>query len=191
MKYFESQTDIQALFSRTKKLEWVVKLLLFLWLITVIFFVFSNLFWQVKSEGQPKSLTLNRLTIVDENGTERVVIAGSVPEPIILGKRLNTGRKASGILLLDEEGNERSGYITTNGYPNVLFGLDSLGRQQSLFLTEPHGSTAFWIWGDNNNAFKVSVGSDSSKFEIIKNGKASLEIPERSKKQEDKNEIHK
>jgi hypothetical protein len=150
-------------------------------LITIgIFLVFGSI-EKVSSEEQPKSLTLKSLTIVDDKGTERVVISGSIPEPIILGKRMNTGRKAGGILLYDEEGNERSGYITADGYPNVLFTLDSLSRQQTLFMTEPQGSTAFWVWGDNQNEFKVTIGSETPKVEVIKNGKPTLVSPEPEK----------
>lgn len=177
------QSENRQLIEKTKKLERQIKFLAFGLLITISFSVFFNPFWSVKSEDKLKSLTLNRLAIVDENGVERVVIAAPVPDPITLGKRFSRGGKMSGILLFDEEGNERSGYVTANGYPNVLFTLDSIARQQVLFMTEPHGSTALWIWDQNSNSFQLNVSGESPKIKLIKDGQETLIQPE-DKKQE-------
>jgi hypothetical protein len=130
---------------------------------------------------------LRRLAIVDEKGTERVVLGAPVPEPITLGKGFSRGGKSSGILLFDEEGNERSGYVTTDGDPNVMFTLDSIARQQVLFMTEPHGSTSFWIWDQNNNAFQLNVGGESPKLKLIKDGEEMLIQPTDKKQTTDKN----
>src|SRR5437764_8183326 len=77
-------------------------------------------------------LRVRQLSIIDANGVERVRIGAPVPEPIILGKRTGRGGAMSGIILYDAEGNERSGYVTADDYPNVLFTLDSLARQNVL-----------------------------------------------------------
>lgn len=126
--------------------------------------------------GHDQILRVRGISVVDANGTERVRIGAPVPEPLILGKRFPRGGNMSGIILSDEEGNERSGYCTSDGYPNVLFTLDSIGVQQVLFLAEPQGDTAFWIW-NGANSFKVNVGEEDSSLNLLQGGKIVLGSP--------------
>ena len=185
MNNCNSQTEFQNLVERTKKLERRLKLSTFGWLLTVGLFLLPAWAWQAtsaSSEKLPDTLRLRQLTIVDGNGTERVVIGAPLPEPIILGKRSTRGGvNANGILLFDEEGNERSGYITTDGYPNVLFTLDSLERQHALFMTEPHGSTSLLAW-DADNSFQLNLNRDSPKLKITQKGQTIFEQPLPKKK---------
>jgi hypothetical protein len=59
-------------------------------------------------------LMVKRLAIVDEKGTERVVIAAPLPDPIVQGKRVKRDGPVSGILIFDPKGNERGGYVTSD-----------------------------------------------------------------------------
>jgi hypothetical protein len=127
-------------------------------------------------KDQEKILRVRGIVVVDENGTERVWIGAPVPEPLILGKRFPRGGKMSGIILFDEEGNERSGYCTSDGYPNVLFTLDSIGQQHVLFMAEPQGDTALWLW-NGGNSFKLNVGEETSSLKLSQGGKVLLEAP--------------
>lgn len=183
MNKHENLSDLEILAKQTKQLAFQVKFLKYGWIISLMIAIVLVWSLRVNSETKTDSLSLRRLAIVDEKGIERVVIGAPLPDPITLGKRFPRGGKASGILLFDEEGNERSGYITTDGYPNVLFTLDSLARQQTLFMTEPHGSTTFWIWDANNNAFQLNVGGDSPSLKLVKNGKAVYKQPGDEKKE--------
>lgn len=151
----------------------------------IIFFVFVlaavSFLWQMpfmandsESLESQNVLRVRGIVVVDEKGTERVWIGAPVPEPLILGKRFPRGGKMSGIILFDEEGNERSGYCTSDGYPNVLFTLDSIGQQHVLFMAEPQGDTAFWIWNGGNN-FKLSIGEENSKLSLSQGGKVLFE----------------
>jgi hypothetical protein len=119
-------------------------------------------------------LRVRGLVIVDAKGTERVWIGAPVPEPLVLGKRLPRGGDVSGILLFDEEGNERSGYVTSDGYPNVLFTLDSLAQQHVLFMTEPQGDPTLRLW-NSNNAFQLTVGEESPELKLISKGEVVFE----------------
>jgi hypothetical protein len=58
----------------------------------------------VKAAAQPEVLTVKRIAVVDENGTERVVIAAPLSDPIIQGKRVKRDGAASGILIFDPKG---------------------------------------------------------------------------------------
>src|ERR1700692_4551186 len=59
----------------------------------------------VKASAQPEMLTVKRLAVVDEKGTERIVIAAPLPDPLIQGKRVKRDGPASGILIFDPKGN--------------------------------------------------------------------------------------
>ncbi len=121
-------------------------------------------------------LTVRGLVVVDANGVERVRIAAPLPDPLVLGKRFPRGGAISGILLSDEEGNERSGYVTSDGYPNVFFTLDSLARQHVLFMAEPQGDPTLNLW-DGASAFRLTVGAEGPQLRIISGDKTLLDIP--------------
>lgn len=127
-----------------------------------------------------KILRARGLSIVDDRGTERVFIGAPVPEPLILGKRFPRGGPMSGIILFDEDGTERSGYCTSDGYPNVLFTLDSIGRQHALFMAEPQGSTALWIW-NGANSFKLGIDDEEANLKLAGGGKTVFEAPPAAK----------
>ena len=82
----------------------------------------------------------------------------------------------SGILLFDEDGTERSGYCTSEGYPNVLFTLDAIGKQHALFMAEPQGATSLWIW-NGASGFKLGVDEDEANLKMTAGGKTILEVP--------------
>jgi hypothetical protein len=172
----DQDPQLQSLEKRTRKLERWLRLSVCGWLLPFSVMVVSAWTWQAKSQPQSDTLRLRRLAIVDENGIERVVLGAPVPNPIILGERTGRGGKASGILLFDAEGNERSGYVTADVYPNVIFTLDSLGKQQVLFMTEPHGSTALWLRA-GENAFQLSLNDKSPHLKMTRAGQTIFEQP--------------
>ena len=116
------------------------------------------------------------LVVVDGNGIERVRIQAPLPDPLVLGKRFPRGGAISGILLSDEEGNERSGYVTSDGYPNVFFTLDSLARQHVLFIAEPQGDPTLRLW-DGVNSFSLSVGADAASLKVVSGKETLFEVP--------------
>jgi hypothetical protein len=121
-------------------------------------------------------LRVRGLVVVDGNGVERVRIQAPLPDPLVLGKRFPRGGAVSGILLFDDEGNERSGYVTSDGYPNVFFTLDSLACQHVLFITEPQGDPTLRLW-DGTSAATLSAGSDGPGLKLTSGEKTLLEIP--------------
>ena len=123
------------------------------------------------------SVRVRQLIVVDSNGTERARVGAPLPDPIILGRRIPRGGAASGVLVSDADGNERGGYVTSDGYPNVFFTLDGLASQQVLFLTEPAGATALWLWGGNGNAFRASVGDGGARLQLERGGTVFFQQP--------------
>ena len=124
-------------------------------------------------------LTVRGLVVIDSSGVERVRIQAPLPDPIVLGKRFPRGGTVSGILLFDDEGNERSGYVTSDGYPNVFFTLDSLARQHVLFITEPQGGPTLKLW-DGTSVSTLSAGSDGPGLKLTAGDKTLFEIPARA-----------
>jgi hypothetical protein len=80
----------------------------------------------VNAAAAPESLRVRRLAIVHARGTERVVMAAPLPDPIIQGKHVNRDGPVSGILIFDPRGNERGGYVTSDtGDLAAFLSLDS------------------------------------------------------------------
>lgn len=91
----EEIADLKCAVLRLHK--WVL-LLTIGWSCTVSIWVLRSRLWEVHA-GQPQSLTLRRLAIVDEKGVERVVISAPVPKPIIQGRLGKRDTPMSGILI--------------------------------------------------------------------------------------------
>ncbi|MGA7929581.1 MAG: hypothetical protein WCA20_26710, partial [Candidatus Sulfotelmatobacter sp.] len=137
---------------------------------------------QIRHLQNPQKLRVRELAVVDERGTERILIAAPLPDPMILGKRgTRGGGTLSGIIIADSTGTERGGYATGDGYANAILTLDGQGHQTVLLLAEPDGSTMFRIW--NGDKGSVTMGVQDNPFLNLKqNGKplflAPLDNPE-------------
>ncbi|HEX6039210.1 hypothetical protein [Longimicrobium sp.] len=91
-------------------------------------------------------LRVRGLVVVDAQGVERVIIGAPVPDPRIYGRRSTRLGTASGIVLLDADGNERSGYLTSDEVGEVFLTLDAAARQQALFLANATGGAQISVW---------------------------------------------
>src|ERR1700678_4287394 len=105
--------EIAALDRRISQLKNYVVVLALLWAGTTGVWIMKTSLYVARA-AQPESLTVKRLAVVDEKGTERVVISAPLPEPIIKGKREKRDSPVSGMLIYDPKGNER-GYVTSDG----------------------------------------------------------------------------
>lgn len=171
----ENQEIIKNLEKKIKNLSKGVIVLTLLWLVSLTAGVVVFLSG-IKNPVIPDILRVRGLVVVDEKGTNRVWIGAPVPDPAILGWRHPRG-EMSGIILFDEEGNERSGYVTTNGYSNVMLTLDSVAKQHALFIAEPHGSPTLWMWGETRkNDFQITVDADSPNLRLSKDGEVIFQL---------------
>src|ERR1700722_9874079 len=80
-----------------------------------------------------KVLTVSELTIVDDKGTVRARLGGQLPDAVIDGKVAPRGQPAAGILLYDDTGTERGGYVTFSPSGDVALTLDNQRTQTALF----------------------------------------------------------
>jgi hypothetical protein len=160
---------------RNRRLTFFCALLLTIWLLTMSSMGYRALASGAqakgaKSPGTSEFLRVRGIVVVDEKGTERVWIGAPVPDPLIMGKRHPRGGKASGIVMCDEEGNERSGYVTMDGYPNVMLTLDGMDQQHVLFLNEPQGTPSLTMWkGDSR--LQLGVSSEAPWLKVFKKDK--------------------
>src|SRR5262245_60511770 len=159
-----------ALERRNHRVTLLVTGLLVAWLLTLTGFAALEARGRSEAGDPSEVLRVRGLIVVDQNGTERVRIQAPLPDPIMLGKRIPRGGQVSGILLFDEEGNERSGYVTSDGYPNVFFTLDSLAQQHVLFLAEPQGATTLRMWAGDRNVVDLGVSDEAPHLQITRQG---------------------
>lgn len=97
-----------------------------------------------------------RLAVV-EKGTERVVIAAPLPDPIIQGNRGKRDGPASMILLFDPKGNERGGYLTSDTEDlSALTSLESEHGQVFTAYGNADCGATVWVANEKHDASAFS-----------------------------------
>lgn len=131
----------------------------------------------VKAAPQPEMLTVKRLAVVDEKGTERVVIAAPLPDPIIQGKRVKRDGPVSGVLIFDPKGNERGGYVTSDtGDLAAFLTLDSERDQVFTAYANADSGATVWVANEKHDAIALSTHK-KPVLEIIQNRKVIYKRP--------------
>ena len=123
---------------------------------------------------EPQMLRVRQLAVVDEHGTERVLIGAPLPDPMILGKRHRRDGPVSGLIISDSTGTERGGYVTSDHGDNAMLTLDGQGFQTVLLLAEGDGSTTFRIWDRDKGS--VTMGVLGNPFLNLKQNGTSVFI---------------
>ena len=128
-------------------------------------------FWATRPEKRSGEILRARgLVIVDEKGTERVVIGAPLPDPMILGRRHKRDGRVSGLIIADGTGTERGGYVTDDQAGNALFTLDAQGFQTVLLLAEPDGDTTFRLWDRSYGSVTMGAWKKGSFFNLKQEG---------------------
>lgn len=125
-------------------------------------------------ETTPVSLRVSELVVVDGQGVERVRIGGDLPDAVIQGKTVPRGEKVAGVMLYDDTGQERGGYVTFSPSGNVALTLDTRQGQVALFAADPVEGAALrlWtgrdeiaLWADSDGARVSAVGAKKVLFQ--------------------------
>lgn len=127
--------------------------------------------------ASPDILRVRQITVVDQNGKERVWIGAPVPDPIVQGERRKRSSPVSGIILLDAKGNERGGYVTSDNYGEVFLGMDSEKGQETLFLVNPGGGGHMSFYDAEGNFARIGVLSKRPILTLRDRGKTVFEQP--------------
>ena len=160
---------IAVLYRRISQLKKYVMAVALLWVgTTVLWFMKTSPY--VVQAALPESLTVKRLAVVDQKGTERVVISAPLPEPMINGKRGKRDSPVSGILIFDPKGNERGGYATSDGGDlAALLALDSENDQ--VFTAYANAGSGASVWVTNEKHQNVVMSSHNTAVLEIIHGK--------------------
>jgi hypothetical protein len=128
------------------------------------------------AKNKPTNLSVSELTIVDEDGTVRVRIGGQLPDSVVNGKTVTRGSKAAGVLLYDETGQERSGYVTFAPSGNVGLTLDNRGGQTAEFIAGPSAGAALRLhWQDD--AVELRTDEDGPSIHAMRKKMAAFHEP--------------
>ena len=98
----------------------------------------------------------NGMIILDENGFDKIAIGDPVPD-LSFGKRI---APATGMILNDEQGIERSGYalLKVNDVQRVTLGMDGRdGKEGLLFILDDNGVTGVNVRGAGKSIFLGNV----------------------------------
>lgn len=122
------------------------------------------------SNEQLPSLRVKELVIVDDAGTIRLRLTADAPDAVVNGRRIPRGEKAAGIILYDDMGRERGGYVTLSPSRNVLLTLDTQERQVALFAADPKDGAVARLWSGGDwiemrsdaGGSHLSIGRDNA-----------------------------
>ena len=130
------------------------------------------------AENPGEILRVKGLVIVDENGTERVWIGAPLPGQLVNGKREQRPSVQAGIVLYDDKGIERSGYVTDDKSGNVFLSLDDRNKQEAVFVADAERGTALRMWYDKDSA-EIRVDPDdpsgTPSLKLVRAGKTIYE----------------
>ena len=131
----------------------------------------------VKAAAQPEMLTVKRLAVVDERGTERVVIAAPLPDPIVQGKHVKRDGPVSGLLIYDPKGNERGGYVTADTQDlGAFISLDSERDQVFTAYANADSGATVWVANEKHDAIALSTRKQPV-LEIVQNKRVIYKNP--------------
>lgn len=108
------------------------------------------------------SITAREVAVIDAKGIVRARLGGNLPDGVMAGGHVaKRGSNAAGVMLYDEEGIERGGYVTQDEGSNVMLTLDSKHRQSALFVAGPEDSqaSALRLWNPDTS---LELRSDSN-----------------------------
>ncbi len=120
------------------------------WLVSIGLVVGGFLRSQSQALAVGDSLVVREIVVVDSQGTVRVRLGAHLPDAVVNGRTVARGEDATGILLYDDTGRERSGYVTFAPSRNVALTLDTRDRQVALFAADPSDGVAARLWGGSN-----------------------------------------
>ena len=130
---------------------------------------------QAQSIDDPQIITASQINVVDEDGTIRARIGGDLPDAVIDGRKRPRGQKIAGILLYDDTGQERSGYVTGSS-GNVFLTLDTMSKQTALFAAGRSGGAALRLFFEED-AVDIRVDENGPSIHAVQDGQVAFHEP--------------
>jgi len=157
-----------------KKLVYILALAIFVLFLAVAYLMIKV---NTASSAHFDELSTKKLTVIDKNNSPRVIVSGDVPDPIIRGKRVSRGNTAGGIIIYDQDGDERAGLITTNDANNVMLALDTKDAMTARLAVGPEGGSAFKLF-ESGYVLEMLINSASANLTVSKDGTVIQEFIE-------------
>lgn len=117
--------------------------------------------------------------IVDSRGIIRARLGGDLPDGVAAdGRVLNRGSKAAGLIIYDEQGLERGGYVTQDTGSNAMLTLDSKHDQSVLLVAGPdkQQASALRLW-TQEGAIELRSDSAGSRLTAFEGNKVTFQQP--------------
>lgn len=125
------------------------------------------------------SVRTREITVVDAKGIVRARLGGDLPDAVMAnGHVAKRGSKAAGLIIYDEEGIERGGYVTMEEGSNAMLTLDSKFRQAALFVAGPGEgqASALRLW-TKGSAIEMRADGSGSRLSISDPGGVTTQQP--------------
>jgi len=131
------------------------------------------------NDTKPQVLTVAEVDIVDAHGVIRARLGADLPDAVLNGKRVPRQQKPSGLLLYDDTGQERGGYVTFTPGRQVALTLDARDRpgQVAILVADPDGASALTLSNGND---LVELRTDEElgpSVHVTKNSRVAFHQP--------------
>jgi len=131
------------------------------------------------NDTKPHVLTVAEVDIVDAHGVIRARLGADLPDAVLNGKRVPRQQKPSGLLLYDDTGQERGGYVTFTPGRQVALTLDARDRpgQVAILVADPDGTSALTLSNGND---LVELRTDEElgpSVHVTKNNRVAFHQP--------------
>lgn len=101
---------------------------------------------EVRVDGVDRErLTVRRIDVVDEDGVIRMTIAGVLPDPVVDGVQYERDIEVSGLMVRDDEGNERGGFVYAPARGGPLLALDHPTAEGAGFALREDGTALSFL----------------------------------------------
>jgi hypothetical protein len=138
----------------------------------------------VQGQSTHPVLTASELVIADANGVVRARLGTKMPDAIVNGKTRPRGDEIAGLLLYDDTGQERGGYVTFKSSGYVGLTVDSRDNMVGSFLAGPKGGAILQLSDGglvqlrkDKDWAEVRADDTGAQISIIRNGELISRTP--------------
>jgi hypothetical protein len=136
----------------------------------------SSVLFERRLAHNPDILRAKQVAVVDDRGVVRARLGGNLPDPVMNGKTVPRGQNVAGILIYDDTGQERGGYVTFSPNGVAALTLDTRSKMVALFAADPDdGATAKLSRG--NDWVEMRSGDDGTQLSVGRNGALVVQEP--------------
>ncbi|CAL4869981.1 hypothetical protein MMA231_04279 (plasmid) [Asticcacaulis sp. MM231] len=130
------------------------------------------------TKAPPKEIIAHTIRVVDDKGVTRAVLAGSVPDPIINGKSLPRMGQAAGLIIYDQKGNERGGYLTSLSDEGLLTLDGAHGGEVFKVVANPDAGASLFLPHANGALVALTTYRGQPELQMVeKDGRALITLP--------------